>query len=128
MSVWQSVEEEATNTAVIVASKRILDRANLFKQQYLLDRKQHDIEPFSGGLSYSKTGWLLPIKDNKRSCSFWLSQFYPKTEILGVGFPSIEDMSDQTQFHCRYHYTKKYQIDVRLNQERFNVKANILAL
>lgn len=36
LSAWESVEEDATNTALIVASKRILEQANLFKQRYLL--------------------------------------------------------------------------------------------
>ncbi|MGB1320370.1 MAG: MSHA biogenesis protein MshF [Vibrio gallaecicus] len=127
MSAWQSVEEDATNTAVIVASKRMLERANLFKQQYLLYGKKNIAET-SDEIHYSNTGWLLPIAEDSRSCDFWLSQLYPKKQILGVGSPIIEDMSDQTQFHCRYHYTNKYQIDVQLNQERFNIKANILAL
>ena len=37
LTAWRSVEIEATNTALLVASKRILDRANLYKQQYLLN-------------------------------------------------------------------------------------------
>ena len=32
LSAWESVEEDATNTALIVASKRILEQANRFKQ------------------------------------------------------------------------------------------------
>ena len=127
MTAWQSVEEEATNTAVIVTSKRMLERANLFKQQYLLYGKKNIAEA-SDEIHYSNTGWLLPIVEGNRSCDFWLAQLYPKKQILGVGEPIIEDMSDKTQFHCRYHYTNKYQIDVLLNQERFNIKANILAL
>ena len=40
LSAFKTVEEEATNTALIVASKRILEQANLFKQQYLLSGAQ----------------------------------------------------------------------------------------
>lgn len=40
LAAWRTVETEATNTALIVVSKRILDRANLYKQQYLLNGRQ----------------------------------------------------------------------------------------
>ncbi|MFA0465022.1 MSHA biogenesis protein MshF, partial [Vibrio sp. 10N.261.45.F1] len=53
---------------------------------------------------------------------------YPKGRILGLSTPSIEDKSDNIQFHCRYHYSDKYQIDILLKKERFSVKVNILAL
>ena len=126
LSAWRSVETEATNTALIVASKRILDRANLYKQQYLLNghRQMNDSgEP----LSYSRTGWLLPIDQGDVSCDYWLEQLYPDGRVLGLDSPKIENLSDQFEYHCRYQYTEKHQIEILLKGERFRVKANILA-
>ena len=127
LSALDTVEEEASNTALIVASKRILEQANLFKQEYLLvgPEQTNDSEPL---MRYSRTGWLEPIKGSKRDCRYWLEQLYPQQSILGLTFPSIEDKSDNIQFHCRYHYSDRYQIDILLKKERFSVKANILAL
>ncbi|CAK2430551.1 MSHA biogenesis protein MshF [Vibrio crassostreae] len=127
LSAFKTVEEQATNTALIVASKRILEQANLFKQQYLLSATEpsHDLEPLK---SYSRTGWIRPVYGSKRDCRYWLDQLYPQESIFGLSSPTIEDRSDNTQFHCVYHYSDKYQIDVLLKQERFSVKANILAL
>ncbi|WP_139685679.1 MSHA biogenesis protein MshF [Vibrio tasmaniensis] len=127
LSVWKTVEEEATNTALIVASKRILEQANLFKQQYLLsgvEQKNDAKQP----KTYSRTGWVMPIQDSARNCGYWLEQLYPKGRILGLSSPNIEDKSDNIHFHCRYHYSDKYQIDILLKKERFSVKVNILAL
>lgn len=47
LSAFKTVEDEATNTAFIVATKRILEQANLFKQQYLLSgaRQEEGSEP-----------------------------------------------------------------------------------
>ncbi len=127
LSAWETVEEEATNTAFIVASKRILEQANLFKQQYLLKgiKRENDSE---SSKVYSRTGWIMPIQGTKRDCNYWLDQLYPQGNILGLSSPSVEDKSDNIHFHCSYHYSDKYQIDVLLESERFSVKANILAL
>jgi len=127
LSAWESVEEDATNTALIVASKRILEQANRFKQHYLLKgaEQQSDSEPPK---SYSSTGWVMPILGSKVDCHYWLDQLYPPKSILGLNSPRVEDQSDNIQFHCAYHYGDKYQIDILLKRERFSVKANILAL
>ena len=127
LSAFKTVEEEATNTAFIVASKRILEQANLFKQQYLLSGvgKKEGSAPSK---VYSRTGWIMPIQGTERDCNYWLDQLYPQGSILGLSSPSVEDKSDNIHFHCGYHYSDKYQIDVLLEGERFSVKANILAL
>lgn len=45
LSAWETVEEEAANTALIVASKRIVEQANLYKQQYLLKGNKQKTAP-----------------------------------------------------------------------------------
>ncbi|MFI3274850.1 MSHA biogenesis protein MshF [Vibrio sp.] len=127
LSAWETVEEEASNAAFIVASKRILDQANLFKQQYLLKgiKRENDSESLK---VYSRTGWVMPIQGSERDCNYWLDQLYPQGSILGLSSPSVEDKSDNIHFHCSYHYSDKYQIDILLERERFSVKANILGL
>ncbi|WP_261885198.1 MSHA biogenesis protein MshF [Vibrio pomeroyi] len=127
LSAWETVEEEATNTAFIVASKRILEQANLFKQQYLLKGTKRENDSESPKV-YSRTGWIMPIQGSERDCNYWLDQLYPQGSVLGLSSPSVEDKSDNIQFHCSYHYGDKYQIDILLERERFSVKANILAL
>lgn len=127
LSAWESVEEEATNTALIVASKRILEQANRFKQHYLLKGAEQQSDSESPK-SYSSTGWVMPILGSKVDCHYWLDQLYPPKSILGLDSPRVEDQSDNMQFHCVYHYGDKYYIDILLKNERFNVTANILAL
>lgn len=126
LSIWRSVEAEATNTALIVASKRILERANLYKQQYLLSGHKQ-INEDGKPLRYSRTGWLIPIEQTDVNCNYWLDQLYPNGRVLGLGNPQIENLSDSFEYHCRYQYTEKHQIEILLKGERFRVKANILA-
>ncbi|MFS1862510.1 MSHA biogenesis protein MshF [Vibrio lentus] len=127
LSASKTVEEEATNTAFIVASKQMLERANRFKQQYLLKGTKRE-EDSELPKVYSRTGWVMPLQDSERDCNYWLDQLYPQGSILGLSSPSVEDKSDNIQFHCSYRYGYKYQIDILLKKERFSVKANILAL
>lgn len=127
LSAWESVEEDATNTALIVASKRILEQANLFKQQYLLKGVEQESDS-EHSKNYSRTGWVMPTQGSEVDCNYWLDQLYPPKSILGLNLPRVEDQSDNIQFHCTYHYSDKYQIDILLKSERFSVKANILAL
>ncbi|WP_261882503.1 MSHA biogenesis protein MshF [Vibrio pelagius] len=126
LSAWRSVETEATHTVLVVVSKRILDRANLYKQQYLLNGHQ-ERNSLGEPLRYSRTGWLLPIDQSDVSCDYWLEQLYPDRRVLGLKSPKIENLSDQFEYHCRYKYTEKYQIEILLKGERFRVMANILA-
>ena len=70
----------------------------------------------------------MPIQGSERDCNYWLDQLYPQGSILGLSSPSVEDKSDNIQFHCSYHYSDKYQVDILLKKERFSIKANILAL
>ena len=105
----------------------MLERANRFKQQYLLKGTKREDDSESPKI-YSRTGWIMPLQDSERDCNYWLGQLYPQGSILGLSSPSIEDKSDNIQFHCSYHYSDKYQIDILLKKERFSVKANILAL
>lgn len=127
MGAWSAVEEEASNTAVIVASKRILERANYYRQQKILNGKS-ELNRAGNPLSYSPSGWLLPINDAARDCNVWLTQLYPEQRILGMGSPKVTDKSSKHGFYCEYQYTDKYQIDIYLVNGRFSVKANILAL
>ena len=127
LSAFKTVEEEATNTALIVASKRILEQANLFKQHYLLKGDEQEIGS-APPRHYSRTGWIMPVQGAVGDCHYWLNQLYPPQSILGLSSPRVEDQSDSIQFHCTYHYSDNYQIDILLKNERFSVRANILAL
>ncbi|MGF1752909.1 MSHA biogenesis protein MshF [Vibrio makurazakiensis] len=124
---WRAVEMEALNTSVVVASKRILERANYYKQHYLLGSKISE-EAMNGSFSYSKSGWLIPTEQTDSVCKQWLTKLYPEQRILNVARPEIFDMSISDELHCRYEYTEKYQIDVLLSDGRFSVKVNMLAL
>jgi MSHA biogenesis protein MshF len=64
LSAWETVEEEATNTALIVASKRILEQANLYKQQYILKGNQLKKDSEQSRV-YSRTGWVKPIQGKR---------------------------------------------------------------
>ena len=39
MSAWKAVEKQASDTALVVASKRMIERANFYKQEWLLNGK-----------------------------------------------------------------------------------------
>lgn len=127
MGKWREVEKEALNTSVVVASKRMLERANYYKQHYLLGSYVTE-KTMESSFSYSDSGWLVPIERSDSACKLWLEKLYPEQRILNVARPETFDMSSSDEVYCRYEYTEQYQIDVLLSGGQFSVKVNMLAL
>ena len=125
---WQNVEREANDTAFLVASKRVLERANYYKQQWLLSGQQAQVEIDGEMVHFSPSGWVLPeSRDHNDDCSQWLEMLYPDEEILGDTPIKVESDFINSEYQCRYIYKQDRFMSIGLIDNKFIVKVGFLA-
>lgn len=128
MLAWQNVEHEANDTAFLVASKRMVERASYYKQQWLLSDQKAQIELDGKVRHFSKQGWLEPInEDNEVDCRYWLNTLYPEQRILGQVPIDIDSETSASDYQCRYLYGENRFISISLIHQVFSTKVGFLA-
>ena len=128
MLAWQSVEHEANDTAFLVASKRMVERASYYKQQWLLFDQKAQFELDGKMLHFSPQGWLQPInEDHEVDCRYWLSSLYPEQRIMGHSPIEINADSIESDYQCYYLYDENRLISISLINSRFSTKVGFLA-
>lgn len=119
---WNKVEREASDTALVVASKRILERANYYKQQWLLSGQPKRLSIEGDSLSFTHNGWVIPQKTPyKTDCRYWLEVLYPESKVLESLPTKITDNSSALDFSCHYSYSDEHAIYVELKNNKFSV-------
>ncbi|OLQ86963.1 MSHA biogenesis protein MshF [Vibrio panuliri] len=122
---WQKVEQEASSTALVVAGKRILDRANFYKQEWLLAGQPAQLNVQQKFIHYSAKGWPLPQhQTNKVDCGYWMDLLYQEQRVLGTLPKKINDNSTSSDFQCQYFYGNHEAILIGLVDDKFSVSVS----
>lgn len=129
LSAWQSIEKEANQTALAMASSKIVESANFYKQDWLLKGRPSTLIANGRLLNMSATGWVLPLAENESSidCRYWLSLLYPDEQLLESKVISIESAHQENQYQCRYVYSQKQVITIELLRDKFTVSVDFSA-
>ncbi|MGF1720176.1 MSHA biogenesis protein MshF [Vibrio kyushuensis] len=127
MLAWQKVDEEASDTALLVASKRIVERASYYKQEWLLNKQPSKLLIDGTTLTMSQAGWVTPIDQNQQvDCSFWLQVLYPDNRDLHSSSVLTENDADSMKYQCRYIYASDQVIVIQLVNDKFSVSVDFL--
>ncbi|MFA0414357.1 MSHA biogenesis protein MshF [Vibrio renipiscarius] len=119
---WKKVDQEASNAALLLASKRILERTNYYKQEWLLADKPRTLTIDGRDLYFSASGWVLPQNSlGKFDCHYWLDVFYEEARVLDAYPNKIINNSTESYFQCHYFYGSKAGVEVELNRNKFDV-------
>lgn len=137
MTLWRPVEQRASDTALVVASKRILDRANYYKQEWLLKKQPKRLylqgkslqeqtlqekESQEQVVAFSESGWPITIDDQANiDCVAWLKLLYPEERILEYVPVQINNVSKSDYYLCEYSYTQSVILLMSLKHNRFSV-------
>ncbi|MDA0128925.1 MSHA biogenesis protein MshF [Vibrio sp. MarTm2] len=128
MSAFQKVEIEANDSAFLVASKRIIERASFYKQKWLLQQQPSHLEIDSELLTLSQNGWVLPINEaGDIDCDYWLKVLYPDKQILESLPINIHNHSDGSHYRCDYDYGMNRHVVIDLNYKHFSAKIVLVA-
>lgn len=80
--VLEKLEKDVDDAAFLLASKRIIERASFYKQQWMLKGQQERLAIGEENLTFSKTGWVLPEHSgNSNQCESWLAILYPEQRL-----------------------------------------------
>lgn len=121
---WHKIEREASGTALEVASKRILERANFYKQQWLLAKQPQQLVIGQNVIHYTATGWVKPVNaDNNLDCEYWLALLYQERQVLGNLPNKTHENSTSSSFQCKYYFEDSGAITIDLIGGKFNVDA-----
>lgn len=128
MLIWRKVEREANQSAFLLASQSIVERASFYKQQWLLAGQISPIRLQGEVLNYTNMGWVKPLDDGLQvNCQWWLQVLYPQYEVLGSTPVEIENKSNAANYQCEYLYGSDRVISISLIDNRFIAKSGFLA-
>lgn len=124
---WKKMKPDTTDTAYELATQAILDRANAFKQIWLVHKGPQRLNLDKQNYHFSTNGWLLPLYANKVDCHYWLTTLYPAGEIFGSKPENSYSIHMDDGYMCRYNYPEK-SVVIQLSSNQFTVRLEDSAL
>lgn len=116
---WPSINRELDMTAMEVANKRIIERANLYKQEWLLRGSPEHMEFAGQSLTFSASGWVFPRQAENVDCARLLKWLYPDEKILNTA-PVIRSVNVSGGYICYFEFYERYSIKIILENNRFS--------
>ena len=122
MLAVEKVQPEAEEVAYAVAARRMLDRANYYKEHWLVGGTPHSLQITNQTVWFDRKGWPLPLRDQdgNTDCEHWLELLYPDKEIFSM-YPDYHNESTSSGYQCRYRYKNKKSVVIRLQKGKFSV-------
>ncbi|MBU2898769.1 MSHA biogenesis protein MshF [Vibrio hepatarius] len=121
-SVVEKLQADMGETAFLLASKRIIERAGFYKQQWVLKGQPEQLDIDRQKILFSSNGWVLPIgEDRTSSCQFWFALLYPKQRVLDETPVRVVESSELDNYRCNYIFAQGKQIQVQLVEGKFSV-------
>lgn len=123
LTVWQSLSREIQRTAFEVANGRIIERANVYKQEWLLRGKPQRSEIDGDWIEFSPHGWPYPHLndqlDNAVDCPALLAWLYPDVRIVNQP-PVVTGTTLSNGYDCVFEYPGGNTLQIQLKNNRFS--------
>ena len=122
LTAVEKLQSDMDETAFQLASKRMLERAGFYKQQWMLKGQPNQLEIEGLKIIFSPNGWLLPKNNNKTSsCQSWFKLLYPEQRVLDEIPQQIIERFDTGYYDCKYVFAQGRQIRVQLVEDKFSI-------
>ncbi|KJY71759.1 MSHA biogenesis protein MshF [Vibrio coralliilyticus] len=126
--VMEKLGKDVDDAAFLLASKRIIERATFYKQQWMLQGQHERLAIGEESLRFSKAGWVLPeLSGNSSPCNSWLSILYPEQRIMDSIPVKVVNRSELNNYRCDYIYNQEKSIHIQLVDNRFTVSVGFSA-
>ncbi|WP_341661259.1 MSHA biogenesis protein MshF [Vibrio sp.] len=125
LTAVEKLQKDMDETAFLLASKRMLDRAGFYKQQWVLKGQPEQLEIEGQQIIFSSSGWLLPLGDQRKaSCQAWFELLYPEQRVLDEAPNQVIERTIAGHYDCEYVFSKDRQIRVQLVEGKFSIGIN----
>ncbi|MCG9680721.1 MSHA biogenesis protein MshF [Vibrio sp. Isolate24] len=126
--IIEKLEEDVDDAAFLLASKRMIERASFYKQQWMLNGQREHLVVDTENLLFSKHGWVIPNREQTRTaCESWFSLLYPEQRVLGVAPSKVVERSELNNYRCEYIFNYGKSIHIQLVDNNFTVSVGFSA-
>lgn len=119
LQAWPPIQAALERTALELANREIIERANDYKQLWLLENQPSDLQWQGQRLTFSVTGWVLPTQVDGKRCTQLLNWLYPKQHILQKKL-QVEEQPIPQGYQCELYYTQAQFIKITLQNNSFS--------
>ncbi|MDE1515807.1 MULTISPECIES: MSHA biogenesis protein MshF [Vibrio] len=124
LAAWRAVWVDTAQTAIDITRLRMIERANLYKQQWLLQGRPNRL-PIEQDQIVIQHGWVFPKREQTVDCEAVLSLLYPQRTLLNQ-WPRVTGIDLADGYRCHYQYGEREYIEVELNGRHFAVDIKLL--
>lgn len=124
LAIWQNVEREARDSAFLLATQRITERATHYRQRWLLAEQPQNMSVDAKEIRFSRSGWVVPLASNGEvECQYWFEILYPESKVLGAPIIGIVNQSEGADYSCDYDFGGNHHIVIELKHKYFSADA-----
>lgn len=121
------LEKATTETAYSVAIKRILDRANQYKENWVLHNHPASLIIDDQPIYFTDEGWPIPYNNEQIDCQHWLILLNESEEVFGHRFESQLLMQSDNDYVCAYYSKDRDAILIKALKRQFSVELNLFS-
>lgn len=121
---WKPIREELELSALMVANRQIIERANEYKQQWILQGKPQQWVWQEQHITFSESGWVLPDQTEEGRCPQLIEWLYPERKVLNRQLDVVEKKM-AGGYDCQLSYNQQKTIKIILQENRFSSVVSI---
>lgn len=121
----QKLQLRTIDTAYAVAAKRMLDKANYYKENWVIRKEPESMVIEGKNVQFSPEGWPLPIKEDQLDCRYWLLLLNESEEVFGYSIDNIKSHHLDNGYICSYSYIEQDAIILKLINKKLSVSINL---
>lgn len=123
--VGQKLQVTTVETAYAVAAKRMLNKANYYKENWLIQKRPETMLIEGQQIQFNSEGWPLPIKNDVVDCEYWLLLLNESKDVFGQTFTSIKSNNIENGYICSYFYKEHSAIILKLIDKKLSVSIDL---
>lgn len=118
---WNKIDQQAENTTFEVVVGQMSERANSYRQQWLVNKQPDVLSVAEQIVHFDHNGWVKPINGNQVDCDWWLTILYPNLGWGYVDIPKSTLKSDGLVYRCRYQFDNSKILDLTLSDKKLAI-------
>lgn len=121
LSVGNKLQVTTMETAYAVAAKRMQNKANFYKENWLIQKRPKTMMVDKKEIQFNSEGWPLPMKDGVVDCDYWLLLLNEGKEVFGHSLDSIKRNNIKNDYICSYSYTEHNVIILKIIDKNLSI-------